>query len=167
MNDALPKPSPARPSPATRAPAAQRGRPSRFTRAQIIDAALDSLAEAGLANFSMHGLARRLEAPVMTIYAYFPNRRALLGAVARHVFERFEAPEASATTPWREALRSRMMALDQHLRRYPMTAALIRSDEHDDRSWLGVWLPVGRVLYRQGLRGPKLAFAATWFATQA
>jgi AcrR family transcriptional regulator len=146
----------------------QRGRPSRFTRGQIVEAALDLLSESGVANFSMHGLARRLDAPVMTFYAYFPNRRALLTAVAAHVFERFEQPDRlDAAKPWRDALRSRMAALTAHLRRYPVTAALIMSQEHDERSWLRVWLPVGRVLYAQGLRGADLAFAASWFSVQA
>jgi AcrR family transcriptional regulator len=51
---------------------------SRQSRRQIIDAALDVLAERGFAGFSMDGLARHASVSKATIYRFWPSRVALL-----------------------------------------------------------------------------------------
>jgi len=150
----------------TRTPA--RGRPSRFTAEQVLEAATGFLEEVGLEKFSMHGLGRRLGAPVMTLYSYYASREALLDAVAESVFRDFTAPDA--TLAWRDSIQEWMYAVYAQLQRYPVSTMLmkwIHWGGHGSPSWFRIWLPVANVLWREGLRDERLAFAVDWFGTQA
>lgn len=72
----------------------------------LIDAALDLLAEEGVDALSLRGVARRVGVSAMAPYRYFPDKAALLAAVARRGFEHLAAAmrEASCTAEPREGL---------------------------------------------------------------
>jgi AcrR family transcriptional regulator len=72
----------------------------------FIEAALDLLTEGGVEALSLRGVARRVGVSAMAPYRYYPDKAALLAAVARSGFEGLAAAmrKASASGPPREAL---------------------------------------------------------------
>ncbi|MCJ2070457.1 TetR/AcrR family transcriptional regulator [Methylobacterium sp. J-030] len=72
----------------------------------LIDAALDLLAAEGVDALSLRGVARRVGVSAMAPYRYFPDKAALLAAVARHGFEGLATAmkDASSSGDPREAL---------------------------------------------------------------
>lgn len=62
------------------------------TRERILDGAVQTLA-AGVAELSIPAVARRAKVSVPTVYRHFPNKRALLAAVAAHVERKSGAGE--------------------------------------------------------------------------
>src|SRR6185312_8402563 len=65
------------------------GRPPRISGEQVVQGALELLADVPLEQFSLTMLARHLGLSVMALYTYFPSRDALLEAVGVRVFELF------------------------------------------------------------------------------
>src|SRR5690606_6204362 len=94
--DNEPMPRPAAKSPATAdAPAVARGKPERSGRLSAEDwaqAALDLIAEQGVAAVAVEPLARRLGVTKGSFYWHFPSREALLQAA----LERWEHVEQEA-----------------------------------------------------------------------
>jgi AcrR family transcriptional regulator len=111
---------------------------------------------------TMSKLGKRVGASTMALYTYFPSRNALLDAVADHIFSQLVLPPESAT--WEVATVEWINALYSHFERFPVACRLIMWDQHVPPAWTNVWLPVLRILAKQGLRGRQLAFAATWIA---
>lgn len=81
---------------------------SRERVAQVLAAAADLIAEGGVDAMTMSALAERAEVSLPSIYRYFPNKRAIIAALAEQhaaqVRERLEAhlgPNAVATDPRR------------------------------------------------------------------
>jgi AcrR family transcriptional regulator len=72
----------------------------------LIGAALDLLADEGVDALSLRGVARRVGVSAMAPYRYFPDKAALLAAVARRGFEALGAAmrAAAAVDDPREAL---------------------------------------------------------------
>jgi len=141
----------------------RRGRPRRLSREAVIDAAISLLTEVGLEGFSLAPLAKRLEAGVMSLYTYFPNRELLLLAVADAIYARFEPPVPSAA--WQDELRAWMWAVVDLFDRYPVAAQLSMWNGHVSPAWLRTWVPLATLLKQQGLEGGRLAFALSWFTT--
>ncbi|HCT14480.1 MAG TPA: hypothetical protein DIW82_06730 [Corynebacterium nuruki] len=65
-------------------PRRRRGRPSRFSPADAVAAALDI----GVSTFTMSAVAQRLEVTTPALYRCFPSREALLEASLSAVFAR-------------------------------------------------------------------------------
>jgi AcrR family transcriptional regulator len=63
---------------------ARRGRPPKLSERDWADAALDALAEGGLAGVAVEPIAARLGATKGSFYWYFRNRDALVEAALRH-----------------------------------------------------------------------------------
>lgn len=141
----------------------RRGRPSRLSREAVVDAALALLADVPLEGFSMALLAKRLGAGVMSLYTYFPSRDALLLAVAEDIYRRFERPPPREV--WQDDVRDWMWATVRLFDRYPVAIKLSAWDGHVSPAWLRTWFPIVRLIKRQGLSGPHLAFAVSWFST--
>ncbi len=136
------------------------GRPSRISQEQILEAAVALIREGGLDGCNMTQIARRLGVSVMALYTYFPSRDALIEAVAADVFAALPIPSEGGD--WRAFLTAWMRTLYDEFIRRPEAIELMYRDDHVPRAWLRLWLPMMRVLWRQGLRGPDLGMASTW-----
>lgn len=141
----------------------RRGRPSRLSHDIVIEEAISLLAEVGLSGFSLAPLAKRLNAGVMSLYTYFPNREALLLAVADAIYARFEIPQPNAA--WQAEMRDWMWAIVDLFDRYPVAVQLSMWDGHVSPAWLRTWMPLALMLRQQKLEGKRLAFALSWFTT--
>lgn len=141
--------------------ATRRGRKPRLSSEAILQAASRMVAEGGVRDFSMPRLAKALSVGVMSLYTYFPSRDDLLIALSEDVFSRFEMPETSLD--WKEDIHAWLWAMVRHFDRYPEALALIRWADHVSTGWLRRWFPIAILLKRQGLAGPRLAFAMSWF----
>ena len=141
------------------------GRPPRVTNEQVVQGALDLLAEIPLEQFSLNMLARHLSLSVMALYTYFPSRDALLEAVGVRVFELFEAP--APQDDWQAYLLEWMRALRRHVIAHPVAFKLMGWNGHVGAAWLGVSMPIAELFKNQGLSGERLALAMTWFTTAA
>ncbi|ANI77165.1 TetR/AcrR family transcriptional regulator C-terminal domain-containing protein [Sphingobium sp. EP60837] len=141
----------------------RRGRPRRLSREAVINAAISLLSEVGLEGFSLAPLAKRLEAGVMSLYTYFPNRELLLLAVADAIYARFEPPAPGAA--WQDQLRGWMWAVVDLFDRHPVAVQLSMWNGHVSPAWLRTWAPLATLLRQQKLEGQRLAFALSWFTT--
>ena len=74
----------------------RRGRPPSLTEDQIAETALRLSNKGGFENLSMRGLAAKLGVPVMTIYNYVPNKRALFDLISDHLLRPVEVPPRDA-----------------------------------------------------------------------
>src|SRR5688572_31240951 len=70
--------------------------PNASRRAQLADAAIDLLVEAGVHGVTHRAVDRRAGLPAGTASNYFRSREALLVATARRVVERHQADMAEA-----------------------------------------------------------------------
>jgi len=138
-----------------------RGRPRRLSPETLLDAALALFEEEPAGQFTLARLAKRLDAPITSLYTYFPNRDALLDAAADHVFARFDwAPQPGAD---RDAvLLSWMHALARHFEHYPIAQQLLSWDRRISPAWLRVLAPIITLLHAQGLRGATLVNTFNW-----
>ncbi len=141
------------------------GRPPRVSGEQVVQGALELLAEVPLEQFSLSMLARHLGLSVMALYTYFPSRDALLEAVGVRVFELFEAP--AARDDWQAYLLEWMRALRRHVVAHPVAFKLMGWNGHVGAAWLGVSMPIAELFKAQGLSGQRLTLAMTWFTTAA
>ncbi|HEX4508263.1 MAG TPA: helix-turn-helix domain-containing protein [Alphaproteobacteria bacterium] len=141
------------------------GRPPRVSGDQVVQGALELLAEVPLEQFSLNMLARHLGLSVMALYTYFPSRDALLEAVGVRVFELFEAPKPQ--DDWQAYLMAWLRALRRHVVAHPVAFKLMGWNGHVGTAWLGVSMPIAELFKAQGLSGRRLALATTWFTTAA
>lgn len=70
------------------------GRPRALTEDEVVDAAMELAERDGVAGLSMRGLARRLGVPLMTVYGYVRNKRALEALVFDRILAEVRIPEA-------------------------------------------------------------------------
>ena len=145
--------------------ARRRGRPRRLSREAVVSAAISLLTEVGLDGFSLAPLAKRLDAGVMSLYTYFPNRELLLLAAADAIYARFDPPRSTAD--WREELRGWMWAVVDLFDRYPVAVQLSMWNGHVSPAWLRTWVPLATLLKQHNLDGQRLAFALSWFTNAA
>lgn len=91
-------------------------------RAQIIDCAVETIAELGFGQASLAKIARRAGVSAGVISYYFDGKDDLIGQVAAHVFEAgaaFIRPRASQGTTARETLRLFIEASVAYIAAYP------------------------------------------------
>lgn len=138
------------------------GRQARLSRDKIIDRALFLLQGMQAEQLTMTAIAEGLGTTTMSLYKYFPNREALLNAVAEHTFALFEVAMPAAGT-WQERLLGWLRALQQHLDEYPTMLKLIGWEGRVSGAWVRVIAPVAQLLSEQGLKGERLAFVLVWF----
>lgn len=142
------------------------GRQARLSREKIIDQALALLEELPVEDLTMTRIAERLGTTTMALYKYFPNRDALLGAVAEHIFSLFD-PAMPAGGTWQERLLGWLLALQQHLERYPAMLKLAGWEGRLSGAWIRVLASVAQLLEERGLSGERLAFVLVWFMSSA
>jgi len=90
---------------------------------KIVQEALTLIEEQGLEALTMRALGRRLSVEGMTLYTYFPNKAALLDAVANEVVSALDVTW-DRSLPWQERVRrgvSAFAALQaEHPRAFPL-----------------------------------------------
>ncbi|GAD47828.1 putative TetR family transcriptional regulator [Caenibius tardaugens NBRC 16725] len=123
------------------------------------------LAKEHVRDFSMPRLARALSVGVMSLYTYFPSKDALLLALADDVYNRMAPIDPQER--WQDYLYSWLWTVVRHLDRHPEAIKLMQWSGHVSPGWLQRWFPVAQALKKEGLRGPELAFAMSWFTTAA
>jgi AcrR family transcriptional regulator len=146
-------------------PKRSRGRPARLSATAVVEAALALLSTESIEQVTLARIADRLGVSTMSLYTYFPNRDALLEAVASHAFEQLALPEADLD--WRGNLRAWLWAVQRHFERHPIVAKTLGWDGRVPAAWLRVAVPVIKELQRQGLEGERLVFALNWFMSSA
>ncbi|WP_374565879.1 TetR/AcrR family transcriptional regulator [Ideonella sp.] len=111
-----------RPAHPPRSPAPRRPRPT-LTPASILQAALDLVAEDGLAAFSTRRLGQRLGCEAMSIYHHYPSKHHLLDAMVDHAVGSMAWP--AADLPPRDRLRQAMYAYREMAHRWPALFPLV------------------------------------------
>jgi AcrR family transcriptional regulator len=142
------------------------GRQARLSRDKIIAQALALLEERAVEELTMTRIAERLGTTTMALYKYFPNRDALLGALADHIFALFD-PAMPAAGAWQEQLLAWLLALQRHLERYPAMLKVAGWEGRLSGAWIRVLAPAAQVLEQCGLSGERLAFVLVWFTSSA
>ncbi len=94
------------------------GRPARLTREVILDKALAMLRESGGQDLAIRQLAQRLETVPGNLYTYFPNKEALLDALAEHALGSLDISLESSLA-WDDQIAHWMTALRQTLKQRP------------------------------------------------
>lgn len=149
------------------APRRSAGRPAGLSREAIIETTMDMLASGSTDELNFAKLAERLGVSSMTLYNYFPNREALLNAVADHAFSLFQLPRGWARKPWQEQLLAWLWALQRHCRQHPVVLKVMGFDGGLSRAWVAATTPAYRVLRERGLAGRDLAQVSSWFMSDA
>lgn len=142
-----------------------RGRPARLSREGILEKATQLLQENPVEALTMTRVAETMGTVTMSLYNYFPNREALLNAVAEHVFEQFEPPLIEGD--WRQSLMNWLLAMQDYLEQHPSVMRVIGWEGRVSGAWVRVMEPVVRILREQGLEGRDLAFTFNWFMSSA
>jgi AcrR family transcriptional regulator len=88
----------------------------------VIDAALAIAERDGVAGLSMRALSRELGVPIMTLYGYVPNKRALDALVADAILAEVATPEPDSGT-WDVRLRTMLCDARRVLVKRPQLAA--------------------------------------------
>src|SRR4051794_18952786 len=114
---------------AMREPARGRGVPLHLGRERIVAAALGLVRAGGVSALSMRRLAAELDATVATAYHYFPNKSAVVEAVAEVVVDEITAADDPGLD-WRERLLALMLRQNQELLRHPGIARFL-VENHD------------------------------------
>lgn len=145
--------------------APKRGRPARLSRECILDTATGLLQQQPVEALTMTLVAKELGVTTMSLYKYFPNREALLNAVAEHAFAEFAPPPMH--DDWRASLLAWLQTMQNYLEQNPAVTRVIGWEGRISSAWIKVLEPVLGLLRRQGLEGPQLAFAFNWFMSSA
>ena len=96
----------------------------RYRREDVVDAALDLLGQVGLPDLTMRRLGTEMGVQPSAIYHHFPNKQALLGAVADRIVAH-EAADAAGGTSWQEGVSEVCASLRSALLSYPDAADLV------------------------------------------
>src|SRR3954447_190874 len=114
---------------AMREPARGRGVPLHLGRERIVAAALALVRAGGVSALSMRRLAAELDATVAITYHYFPNKSAVVEAVAEVVVQEIVAADDPAQH-WRDRLLALMLRQNDELLRHPGIARFL-VENHD------------------------------------
>lgn len=126
----------------------------QLSRERIIHAAVEILDAYGLADMTMRRLAKHLGVAPGALYWHFPNKQALIAAVAEHIIQPAlqltpppAAEEAASSFPWQQRTTHRAVAVARQLTSVTdaaetVTAALVEGDLADKlRQFLGADIP--------------------------
>ncbi|HSC76875.1 MAG TPA: TetR/AcrR family transcriptional regulator [Pseudomonadales bacterium] len=100
------------------------GRPARLSREAILGSALDMLRESGGQDLSIRQLAQRLATVPGNLYTYFPNKEALLDALAEYALQSLEIT-ADTSLPWDAQITEWMNAFRNTLQQRPELMLLL------------------------------------------
>jgi AcrR family transcriptional regulator len=111
----------------------RRGYQARYTREQVLAAALEMLDEQPGLPLTIKGLADRLAIAPMTLYGYVADKDELLEGVAALVFERVGA-DIPADAPWQQQLKRQAQAIHAIVVRHPGLAPALRAHKSPNPS---------------------------------
>ncbi|MEU8139320.1 TetR/AcrR family transcriptional regulator [Streptodolium elevatio] len=139
-----------------------RGRPARFSREQIIEAAVALVYADPGAPLTIKRVAEAVGSAPMALYRYFPDRDDLLHAVADRVATdmHFDPPEGAT---WQDKLRAWMLTSMEHLRPYPQLLPYIASTRQP--AWLPSFIMLTSLLSPLGLDDEDMALAISLVGT--
>jgi len=139
---------------------------SKTTIQRILDAAASLLDEAGIDALTTNGIATRAGVNIASLYNYFPNKYAVVAALAQRLAERefslFQALEARFLNDWRDAVDQGIDALVDSMREQTGIAAIRRAvqatpylRQFDQQANAIIAEEYAALLRRAGLRIPK------------
>jgi AcrR family transcriptional regulator len=143
------------------------GRPAVLSEAAIVAAALEMLSTCTTDELSFSRIAASFNVAPMTLYNYFPNRGALLNAVADHAFSLFEVPKARGRQKWQDQLLAWLWALQKHCKQHPVVLKVMGFDGGVSQAWITAVTPAYRLLRERGLHGRELSQVSSWFVADA
>lgn len=131
------------------------GRPAKFTREQLQQAALALVDADGLSGLTMRALASRLETGAMTLYNYVSQREELEMLVVEAVLGKVRW-ETDDRLPWHEALEDIAIALWRVIRDHPHVIPLILTKRSRSPAVFEVTEALLRTLAHSGRSGARL-----------
>jgi TetR/AcrR family tetracycline transcriptional repressor len=105
----------------------------KLTQAQILDQALDLLADQGIEGLSLRRLAAVCGVTPMTLYGYFASKDALLDAIVTYVMP-VPIPRPAEARNWSESLRDCLVGIQDAFLSKPGVAALLAGRSLSDPS---------------------------------
>lgn len=145
---------------------AGRGRPAKLTPALIVAKAREMLLEMQPEELTFALLGRELRVPSSSVYNYFPNRDALLAAVAADVFAGFHFDDPGSDVPWKHRLRVWLEEIDRFFDRNPVAFRVMATNRQASSAWINVRAPLLEVLRGLGYSGRDLTVLHAWFEGQ-
>lgn len=127
----------------------RRGRPPKVGREAVLEAGLALIRADGLEGLTVRGVAERLGVAPATLYGHFPDKDALLGAIADRAWDRFyvEVPERGR---WRERLLGWLLAVRTRLRNAPELPVLLNAIPPQPAALLRTTRALGDLLVQGG-----------------
>jgi AcrR family transcriptional regulator len=141
----------------------QRGRPPRLSQQAVIVKTMELLEKKLPEEITLALLAKELDTATVSLYKYFPNRDAVLSAVAEHFYSLFEFPQPRRKQPWQQSALDWLWAVHRHMQRHPLASRMYGVEGQLSTAMLKMCAPATRIMEREGLRGEALAFATAWF----
>jgi AcrR family transcriptional regulator len=139
------------PAASTATPSRAKGGPKpRFTREEILDAALEIADSEGLAAVQIRSLATRLELSPMALYRYFGDKQEILDAIAGHALNAGNPP-GSVEGPWHLGLDASMRGMRAVLCRHPALIELFNARQIDDAELDGLRVRIRETVARSDL----------------
>lgn len=110
--------------PVTERPPGRPGPLPRFTREQVLEAALELIESMPPEKFSMHKLGQALGVRPMTLYGYVKNKDDVLAGVTQLALAKFHH-DPGTKAPWYEQIRASLREIHALCRQYPHLATLV------------------------------------------
>jgi AcrR family transcriptional regulator len=145
---------------------AGRGRPAKLTAALIVAKTREMLLLKQPEEITFALLGRELQVPSSSVYNYFPNREALLAAVAGDVFAGFHFNDPGPDAPWQQRLRAWLDEINRFLDRNPVAFRVMATNSQASSGWINVRAPLLEVLHSLGYSGRELTLVHAWFEGQ-
>lgn len=144
------------------APARGRGRPARFSREQIIEAAVALVYADPGTPLTIKRVSEAVGSAPMALYRYFPDRDDLLHAVADRIATdmTFRPPQGAT---WQDKLREWMLTSLEHLCPYPQLLPYIASTRQP--AWLPSFIMLTDLLSPLELNDDDMALAISLVGT--
>jgi AcrR family transcriptional regulator len=143
------------------------GRPAGLSQQAIVGTAMELLTTFTTDELSFAKLADQFGVAPMTLYNYFPNREALLNAVADHAFSLFKPAAANTRQTWQQQLLAWLWALQRHCQQHPVVFKVMGFEGGLSQAWVAATTPAYRILRERGLKGRELAQVSSWFMADA
>ncbi len=132
-------------------------RPTRLSRALIVDAALELTATPGVSDLTFRALGRELGVDHTAIYRHFPSKEALMGALADRLLERVGLLlPADPAAAWREWLHEGALAFHDVFLAHPALALNAMAQREVGAAELKLVDGIIAAISAAGLRGPSL-----------
>ncbi len=96
-----------------------------MTRRRALESAVELADQEGIEAVSMRNLAARLGVVPMALYKHVANKDDLLGGMVDTLIAGYDPPETD--TPWKDAVRSRILSARRVLLRHPWARQVIES----------------------------------------